>query len=217
MSTLDDLLSQIDDPDLAEEFKKYTEGITSEADKKVGVAARDAKVAREQAALAKKFPRAMLVAYPKGKLILPDDTSDEALIAALKEKEEELADMGVPIPGGGAPPTPPAEDTDGSSAWGEDPATGRGGVEVRDILNETLALAERNGPGDRLDIIANIAQMTQEQREVMEQKFSPKFPMLHQPPAQLTDLTPIHGAGASVAKMAAVSNARRSGRKAAAK
>ena len=206
MSDLEDLLAEIDDPDVAEKVKaKFTEQ-EAVMTKRQALMDRDAKVQKEQAKLAQKFPRAM-TAFSKGRLTLPDDPSDDALVAALKAKEEELEDLGVPIVG--APTAAPVAEPDGSEVWGEDVSSGRGDTTIHDLLNETIALAESGDHGSRLDIIANVAQMNPEQREALTQRFGAKYPVTKAPPQMITNLTPIHGAGAAAMKASAKKSAPR--------
>ena len=81
---------------------------------------RDKKVAND-ATFREKFPRAM-AAHDKGRLTLPDDPSDEALLLALQGKEDELKDIGFEVP----TPEEPAEakveeDKSGAAAWSGSP------------------------------------------------------------------------------------------------
>ncbi len=213
MSDLDDLLAEIDDPDVAEKVKaKFTEqeGIMA---KRQAIMDRDAKVAKEQAKLAQKFPRAM-TAYQKGRLALPDDPSDDALVAALKAKEEELEDLGVP-----ASPAPlidaargrDDDEEDPAGVWGQDISSGRGDTTTQDLNRQIIELAESGDHGSRLDIIAKVAALNAEatrtddwsKLDALNQYFGAKYPVTKAPPAIITNLTPIHGAGAAAVKPAA--------------
>ena len=207
MSELDDLLAEIEDPDLAEKFKaKFTEKDEALA-RTQAIAARDSKVQKEQAKLAQKFPRAMS-AFQKGRLSLPDDPSDEALVEALKAKEEELEDLGVPIPGAAPTPIVPDEEEDPAAAWGDDIGTGRGENTTADLFNQVKDLAESGEQYDRLEIIAKISEMNAKaqqsgdfsQLDGLNQHFGPKYPVTKSPPAIIQNLTPIHGAGANKAQ-----------------
>lgn len=211
MSDLDELLAEIDDPDVAEKVKaKFTEqeGIMA---KRQAIMDRDAKVAKEQAKLAQKFPRAM-TAYQKGRLTLPDDPSDDALVAALKAKEEELEDLGVPIVGTApSAPAPVVDEEDPAGVWGQDISSGRGDTTTQDLNRQIIELAETGDHGSRLDIIAKVAALNAEAQrtndfskiDALNAHFGAKYPVTKAPPATITNLTPIHGAGAAAVKAAA--------------
>jgi len=131
LATIEELLAtlQEDDPEAAKALQDALTAAATEketAQKELARKTRDYEMATDQK-YRERFPRAMMV-FDKGKLTLEDGLDQEGLIKALNDKEEELADLGVPIPGTpavSAPPTaakpkaeePPAEDP--AKSWGE--------------------------------------------------------------------------------------------------
>jgi hypothetical protein len=133
LSKLDEILAQLDD-DTAAAVK--AEVLAAEV--RAAKAERDLKAAK-RTDLREKFPRAM-AAYDKGRVSLPDDPSDEALEACLKDKEEEYADIGVPIPGETVPDvrTDP-EEADPAAAFGT-PVAGGAPAPKRDYVREVIEI-----------------------------------------------------------------------------
>lgn len=140
MSKLEDLLAQLDD--------EAAEAIKAEflaAQSKAARLERDLNVTKK-GEFREKFPRAM-AAYDKGRVSLPDDPSDDALLAFLKAKEEEYEDLGVPIPG--ATGRQEAEDEgDPSAAFGAPVGGGAPGPKV-DYVREVLSAVRDNTPAGR--------------------------------------------------------------------
>ena len=210
MSELDDLLAEIDDPDVAEKVKAKFDEQNAVMAKRQALMERDAKVRQEQARLAQKFPRAM-VAFNKGRFALPDDPSDDALVAALKAKEEELEDLGVPASVGKSSVQEPASATgepDPASAWGEDISTGRGDTQTLDLMAQFAEKVESGDQLDRLDAISILSAINAQAQQsgdfsnldALNQQYGPKYPVTKGPPTIITNLTPIHGAGANRAQ-----------------
>lgn len=104
-----------------------------------------------------RYPRALL-AYEKGKLVFDDDVSEEDMANILRDKEEELAELGVPLPGAKRTETiTTGKQTDASQDGDDegdegDPALALGtpkgasspGGEARDLVNEFFE--HLNGP-----------------------------------------------------------------------
>jgi hypothetical protein len=212
MSALDELLAELEDPDLAEKVKGMFTAQEEVMAQRQAIMDRDAKVSKEKAKLAQKFPRAM-VAFEKGRLTLPDDPSDDALVAALKAKEEELEDLGVPIQGAAPSTKQTAEvdEDDPADSWGQDISSGRGDTSVHDILNDTIQLVEDGGHDRNLSVIPNVAQMNPDQRQAFLDHLSPKYPVMKAPPAYIQNLTPL-GGGQNAPKANKVSSAAKRGR-----
>ena len=205
MTELDDLLADIDDPDVSEKIKAAFNAKDEALAQRQALMDRNAKVQREQGKLAAKFPRAML-AYNKGRFTLPEDASDDALVAALKAKEEELEDLGVPVTQQAATETP--VESDPAAAWGEDLSTGQGDTTTQDLFNQFRDSIESGDQNDRLEAIKTLSMMNAQAQqtgdfsklESLNQYFGPKYPVTKAPPAILNNLTPIHGAGANRAQ-----------------
>lgn len=152
MPELKELLENVEDETVAEQIKAAFEAQQQSSEQEKALLARDAKVAKESATLSEKYPRAM-IAYSKGRLQLPeDDPSDEALAETLKGKEQELEDLGVPIPseekeepveksGEKSGENQSAGEGEADKAkpediWGPDPSTGRRDNSVEDALSK---------------------------------------------------------------------------------
>jgi hypothetical protein len=111
-------------------------------------AAKDADVQRERGKLAleqkllkdkelrDRYPRAIR-AYEKGRLGLPEDGAEETLLKSLQSKEEELAELGVPVETHQPSPpsaTPPTE----ASGFGKPIGPQSPGSVGRNLLEEYL-------------------------------------------------------------------------------
>jgi hypothetical protein len=121
MSEIKELMARIaeGDDDAQAELEKLFADKDSAAARDKALTAREMRL-KTDAALKAKFPRA-LKAYEADDLNLPEDLSDDALVAALTAKEAKLEAMGVPAP---TVPVddPPAVVKDPAQAW----ATQRG-------------------------------------------------------------------------------------------
>lgn len=101
---------------------------------------------KTDATLRERYPRA-LRAWEKGRLKITDDMTEDDLIEALREKEDELAELGVPLSEQTAKATPEEAITAGSAekaASEDDPAKALAGARAssspagqgRDLLAE---------------------------------------------------------------------------------
>lgn len=127
MPTIDELLATLaeDDPEAAKALQDQLTANATEKEqlsKQLAKRDRDYKLATDKT-FRERYPRAMVV-FDKGKLSLGDDLDNEGLATALKDKEEELADLGVPLPQSGTPPVsegkPEGEkQPDPAASWGE--------------------------------------------------------------------------------------------------
>lgn len=156
MATIDELLAtlQEDDPEAA---KALQEALTAAATEKETLAKQLAKKDRDyrlatDKTFEERYPRAMMV-FKKGKLSLPDDLSDEDLGKALKEKEEELADLGVPLPSGGAKAPAPTQEAqpDPAQSWGE-PVAGSPNTPEEDPVKDFWEALRGSTGKDRTDM-----------------------------------------------------------------
>jgi len=136
LSKLDDLLAQLEDGEAAEAIKAELLSAQTRAAK----AERDLKITKPE--LREKFPRAM-AAYDKGRVTLPDNPSDDALFEYLKNKEEEYADLGVPIPGVQNPVVEPTDDYDPADSFGS-PVAGGAPAPKRDYVREVVEAIKTN-------------------------------------------------------------------------
>jgi hypothetical protein len=166
MPELEDLIAVLEeeDPDTAQKLRERLDQV-DELSRMLKLKERDLKLATDKT-LKEKYPRAML-ALEKGRLRLPDDPSDEALLAVLKDKEEELADFGVVPPGEEKKVSPVQETAQGSdaydpaSAFGE-PVAGSPRTPERDIIREykeAMALNTREGRIRASQLLAEMNQM----------------------------------------------------------
>lgn len=105
MADLDELLADLDD-DVAAQIRDQFKAKEEAAAKANAESNRVLKL-KTDADLRSKYPRAIR-AYEADDLTLPDDLSDEALVAALAAKEKKLEAMGVPA--GEEPPKAEAEE-----------------------------------------------------------------------------------------------------------
>lgn len=138
MPNLDELLERVaaGDDEAAAELKSL---YASQA-KTAAVAQRDLKL-KTDSALRERYPRA-LRAWEKGKLRLGEDVDGDALMEALREKEEEYAEMGVPVETKATATPPVATPAGGDGA--DDPAEALSGAvgasspggQVRDLVAE---------------------------------------------------------------------------------
>lgn len=107
MSELEELLADLD-PDKAEAIKQKL--AKAEANERaLAEKERDLKLAT--GTFKKDYPRAWK-AYEKGRLNLKDALTDDEIVAALRDKENELAELGVPLTSetdDSASPTTPAQ------------------------------------------------------------------------------------------------------------
>jgi len=126
MSTIEELLATLaeDDPEAAKALQDTLTANATEREtlsKQLAKKDRDYKLATDKS-FRERYPRAMMV-FDRGKLTLGDDLDEKALSEALKDKEEELADLGVPMPAASAPqPEAKAEGekkADPAESWGE--------------------------------------------------------------------------------------------------
>jgi hypothetical protein len=136
MSELEELLADLD-PDKAEAIKQKL--AKAEANERaLAEKERDLKLAT--GTFKKDYPRAWR-AYEKGKLNLKDALTDEAIVAALRDKEDELAELGVPLsvetePVSAPPATSPVEEAFGEPVNAGGPPKGRNYVsEYMDAMN----------------------------------------------------------------------------------
>jgi len=139
MGEFDELLAALEDED-SDTAKKLKERLakTEELETQIRAKERDFKLATDKR-YRDMFPRAMMV-FDKGKLALPSDLSEDALVSALKEKEEELAEYGVPIPGQTSSEPSPTEslaenERDPSQAFGT-PVAGSSHTPDRNLIAE---------------------------------------------------------------------------------
>jgi len=138
MPNLDELLERVaaGDDEAAAELKSL---YASQA-KTAAVAQRDLKL-KTDSALRERYPRA-LRAWEKGKLKLGEDVDGDALVEALKEQEDFLAEMGVPVEV--ATTKAPVVETPASGDGANDPAEALSGAvgasspggQVRDLVAE---------------------------------------------------------------------------------
>lgn len=126
MATIEELLAtlQEDDPEAAKALQDHLTAAATEkeqAQKELARKTRDYDLATDQK-YRERFPRAMMV-FDKGRLTLEDELDKEALVKALNDKEEELAELGVPVPESkGASPPPSAPKAEAEKPSEEDPA-----------------------------------------------------------------------------------------------
>lgn len=145
MSKLDEILAGLDEEEAAA-IRAELDG----AKAATALAERDLGVLRN-AALRDKFPRAM-AAYDKGRVTLPSDPSEEALIAYLTDKEEEYTDLGMPLPGKQEEPkeepaAEPTAESDPAAAFGA-PVFGGAPAPSIDYVNDIkAAINERTEDG----------------------------------------------------------------------
>lgn len=91
--SVDELLELIEAGD--DEAKEELRNVLAVSKQEAASRARELRLKTDNA-LKDRYPRA-LRAYEKGRLKLGGDLSDDDLIAALADKEEELAELGVPL------------------------------------------------------------------------------------------------------------------------
>jgi hypothetical protein len=201
VSELDDLLAELEDDETAEKIKAAFKAQEDQMAARQAKMDRDSKVTKEQAKLTQKFPRAML-AFEKGKFVLPDDPSDDALMAALKDKESELEDLGVPVPGAKAEPTPPPkaeEDSDPAEAWGKDIGSGRNEQTALGLVEKLRDTFTKGEYGSSVEAIGVIGEMLKkghvDDYNAFIEDMHPKYPVGMGPGSQLTNLEAIPGAG----------------------
>jgi hypothetical protein len=129
-------LIQAGDEDAAGELKS----LLGSKDREAAVAKRDLRL-KTDATLRERYPRA-LRAFDKGKLKLADDLDESALVEALRESENDLAELGVPIDLNPVPQTPSevvgemAVETDPAKALSGGRAASSPGGAPRDIVSE---------------------------------------------------------------------------------
>jgi hypothetical protein len=149
MSDLDDLLADIDDPELAERIKaKYTNDL---AGKDKSLAHKDRLIdLRSNSEYRTKYPQAMKV-FDAGRLTVPEDTED--LPAFLASEEKRTTDLLAAL---GVQPIPPAAVVDGapsdnlpepnpSQVWGAD-LGGSSHSPALTLLEQALGAAKGEKP-----------------------------------------------------------------------
>lgn len=150
MSDLDDLLADIDDPELAERIKaKYTNDL---AGKDKSLAHKDRLIdLRSNAEYRTKFPQAMKI-FDAGQLTVPEDTEDISAFLATQEKQ--YADLMVALGVQPVPPTDPATapgnsttptETNPSQVWGAD-LGGSSHSPALTLLEQALSAAKGEKP-----------------------------------------------------------------------
>ncbi len=168
VAEIDELLDGLDDAQ-AEAIREALEKANVLA-KDNAKLQRDLKV-RQDIGLRDKFPRAYL-ALEKSRFELGDAVEDKDVLAAFQAKEQELEDLGVPIPGAAAPQVPPTPDPAASfgPAMGAAPAP-----QARDYVTEfmTAIRGTTNEDRERAAVILNemnkIAERDPKMREDIEE------------------------------------------------
>jgi hypothetical protein len=169
--TVDELLVLLQEGDesAADELK----GLLATNAQKAAKAERELKM-KTDTGLRERYPRA-LRAFDKGKLRLSDDMDDDAVIAALKDKEEEYAELGVPIDpalaqkpatpveDGGDMPVTPAVDAAKALAGGRGP-TSPGG-QPRDLVAEYFDLMKGSTEHDRARANSILVELNQTRQQ----------------------------------------------------
>jgi hypothetical protein len=162
MAEFDEILAALEeeDPDAAKKLKERL-GKVDELEQQSRLKDRHLKLATDKR-YREMFPRAMMK-FDKGKLSLPDDTSEDALISALKDTEEELAEYGVPIPGQTSREAAPTESLaenkrDPSQAFGE-PVGGSSHTPERDLVSEFKEAIAGSTVTDRLKAASIMKEM----------------------------------------------------------
>jgi len=142
LKTIDELLALVSEGD--EDAQAEIRERFASAEREKAIVARDLKL-KTDATLKERYPRA-LRAYEKGRLRLTDDMDEAAMLEALKDKEEELAELGVAVepaaaapvaaPEGGEVPVKPVEDDDPAKALSGARGAGSPGGQPRDLVAE---------------------------------------------------------------------------------
>lgn len=142
LKTIDELLALVSEGD--EDAQAEIRERFASAEREKAIVARDLKL-KTDATLKERYPRA-LRAYEKGRLRLTDDMDEAAMLEALKDKEEELAELGVAVepaaaapaatPEGGGAPVKPVEDDDPAKALSGARGAGSPGGQPRDLVAE---------------------------------------------------------------------------------
>lgn len=157
---------------LDEEQAKALKALLEEKDSEVKALQRDLKLAK--GTWKKDYPRAWL-AYEKGRLDLSGVYTDEEIKAALRAKEEELAELGVSVPGADQPPAaaaPPDKepgkrsepsgsgDAEPTGAFGTPQAGGQAPT-TRNLLQEALEALKGDTEADRLRYYGIVREMNE--------------------------------------------------------
>lgn len=172
MSRIEDVLATLDEEDAEAIRQELAEKDALAKEKKR--AERDLKLVSDDA-LKERFPRAWR-AYQKKRLDLGDALEPDEVIAALKAKEEELAELGVPA--SDAPPptqiqTPGAEGDGGegavdpAEAWGT-PVAGGQPSGARNLTQEFLESMKAESSTDRAKMAEVVGLMNDGKREEIE-------------------------------------------------
>jgi hypothetical protein len=140
LKTIDELLALVSEGD--EDAQAEIRERFASAEREKAIVARDLKL-KTDATLKERYPRA-LRAYEKGRLRLTDDMDEAAMLEALKDKEEELAELGVSVepvapaatPEGEDVPVKPVEDDDPAKALSGARGAGSPGGQPRDLVAE---------------------------------------------------------------------------------
>lgn len=146
MSDLDDLLADIDDPELAERIKAKYEAAMQGKDK--SLAHKDRLIdLRSNAEYRTKFPQAMKI-FDAGQLTVPEDTEDIPAFLAAQEKQyaDLMAALGVqPVAPAAVSGTPPAAEPNPSQVWGAD-LGGSSHSPALTLLEQALGAAKGEKP-----------------------------------------------------------------------
>jgi len=179
MPTLDELLATLeeDDPDAAKALREQLSTAAGEKDqlaKQLASKNRELKLATDKS-FRERYPRALMV-FDRGKLQLPDDLDDAGLIKALAEKEEELADLGVPMPAAGASAsgdkTPAKTEEPGgdpAESWGE-PVGGSPRTTEKDPVKDYWEALRGTTNADRLKAFQAITELNRQGEQRPEGK-----------------------------------------------
>lgn len=183
MADLNEILEQLD-----EEQAQAIRQAMADKDRSLKLKDRDLSLATSEK-YKTLYPRAWQ-AYKKGRIKLGEETDEDAILAVLKEKEEEYVEMGVGLPddhpaaapkGEEPPPAKEPAPTDGSAAFGKTvapPAT----PQVQDLVTQAEQALAGSTQVEREKFTELLFEMTPEQRGYFAKKLSaPPIRSKHDP------------------------------------
>jgi hypothetical protein len=147
--SVDELLVLVAEGD--EEAAGELRTLLGSKDREAALARRDLKL-KTDVTLKERYPRA-LRAFDKGRLKFTDNMSEAEMLDALRDKEEELAELGVavdpPTSASGAPVEPVAVETDPAKALSGGKAASSPGGSPRDLVAEYFDAMKGSTEHDR--------------------------------------------------------------------
>jgi hypothetical protein len=191
MPELDELLADIDDPQIVEAIKSQFAATQENLTKQQALLQRDLRV-RTEPTYAEKFPLAMK-ALAAGVFNLPDDPSDDALTKALTEREAQMKALGLGVSAAASEPETPA---DPAAAFGPgDIGTGNNAATALSLLEKAKNAAISGEESDRLAFIEQLQKMNQmgmtQQLDELAEMLGAKYPVGRGPGSRITNQTPL--------------------------